>query len=82
MVLWVFNRCFRVGNFGEIHVGLVVCFVFLFLLPLIFALFGCFLGGYTGFLLSSNMFLYICVSVYYRLLVILKAVLYFLVFNG
>ena len=28
------------------------------------------------------MFLYICVSVYYRLLIISKAVLYFLVFNG
>jgi len=48
---------------------------------LIFALFGCFLGGYTGFLLSSNMFLYICVSVYYRFLIILEAILYFFVFN-
>ena len=27
MVLWVFSRWFRVGNFGEIHVGLVVGFV-------------------------------------------------------
>ena len=81
MVLWVFSRWFRVGNFDKIHVSLVVGFVFLFLLPLIFALFGCFLGGYTGFLLSSNMFLYICVSVYYRLLIILKAILYVLVFN-
>ena len=27
MVLWVFSRCFQVGNFGEIHVGLVVGFV-------------------------------------------------------
>ena len=27
MVLWVFSRQFRVGNFSEIHVGLVVGFV-------------------------------------------------------
>ena len=27
MVLWVFSRWFRVGNFCEIHVGLVVGFV-------------------------------------------------------
>ena len=27
MVLWVFSRQFRVGNFGEIHVGLAVGFV-------------------------------------------------------
>ena len=27
MVLWVFSRWFQVGNFGEIHVGLVVGFV-------------------------------------------------------
>ena len=27
MVLWVFSRWFRVGNFGEIHVGLVLGFV-------------------------------------------------------
>ena len=27
MVLWVFSRWFRVGNFGEIHVGLIVGFV-------------------------------------------------------
>ena len=27
MVLWAFSRWFRVGNFGEIHVGLVVDFV-------------------------------------------------------
>ena len=27
MILWVFSRRFRVGNFGEIHVGLAVGFV-------------------------------------------------------
>ena len=27
MVLWVFSRWFRVGKFGEIHVGLAVGFV-------------------------------------------------------
>lgn len=58
------------------------CIVFLFLLLLFFALFGCFLGSYIGFLLSSNMFLYICVSVYYRFSVMSRAVCYSFGFDG
>ena len=84
MILLVFSRRFQAGNFGwdSTWFGSRFCFVFLFLLLLFFALFGCFLGSYIGFLLSSNMFLYICVSVYYRFSVMSRAVFYSLGFDG
>ena len=74
----------QAGNFGldSRRFGIRFCIVFLFLLLLFFALFGCFLGTYIGFLLSSNMFLYICVSVYYRFSVMLRAGLYSLGFDS
>ena len=52
------------------------------MLLLFFALFGCFLGSYIGFSLSSNMFLYICVSIYYRFSVMSRAVCYSFGFDG
>ena len=78
MILLVFSRRFQAGNFGwdSTWFDSRFCFVYLFLLLLFFALFGCFLGSYIGFLLSSNMFLYICVSVYYRFSVMSRAVFY------
>ena len=68
----------QAGNFGwdSRRFGIRFCIVFLFLLLLFFALFGCFLGSYIGFLLPLNMFLYICVSIYYRFSVMSRAVFY------
>ena len=74
----------QAGNFGwdSRWFGSRFCIVFLFLLLLFFALFGCFLGSYIGFSLSSNMFLYICVSIYYRFSVMSRAVCYSFGFDG